>query len=64
FPSIQSTGMKSDEFAQRLLEEQNIAVVPGTAFGECGEGYIRCSYASSLKNLRSAVQRIEEFLKN
>lgn len=63
FPSIQKTGLSSDEFAHRLLEEQNIAVVPGTAFGECGEGYIRCSYASSLKNLRTAMQRIETFLK-
>ncbi len=62
FPSIQKSGLSSEEFAHRLLEEQNIAVVPGTAFGECGEGYIRCSYASSLNNLRTAVKRIEAFL--
>ncbi|MGC9329793.1 MAG: aminotransferase class I/II-fold pyridoxal phosphate-dependent enzyme, partial [Candidatus Hinthialibacter sp.] len=61
FPSIRSTGMTSQQFAEKLLEEENVAVVPGAAFGECGEGHIRCSYASSLKELREAVQRMEQF---
>lgn len=61
FPSIQSTGLTSMSFAEQLLKEKNVAVVPGTAFGECGEGYIRCSYASSLEDLREALNRIESF---
>ncbi len=62
FPSIKSTGMSSIEFSRRLLEEQKVAVVPGTAFGQSGEGYIRISYASSLDNLKEALARIEIFL--
>lgn len=63
FPCIKSTGLSSDEFATRLVKEKRIAVVPGTAFGECGEGYIRISYAQSLKNIKIALKRIEEFVK-
>lgn len=62
FPSIKSTGLSSEEFCERLLFEHNVAVVPGNAFGECGEGYIRISYAYSLKHLMEAVDRIKEFL--
>lgn len=61
FPCIKSTGLTSDEFATRLVREKRVAVVPGTAFGECGEGYIRISYAQSLKNIKTALKRIEEF---
>lgn len=63
FPCIKSTGLSSDEFATRLVKEKRVAVVPGTAFGECGEGYIRISYAQSLKNIKTALKRIEEFVK-
>lgn len=63
FPCIESTGLSSDEFATRLVKEKRVAVVPGTAFGECGEGYIRISYAQSLKNIKIALKRIEEFVK-
>jgi len=63
FPSIKATGLSSMEFSQKLLNEQKVAVVPGTAFGTCGEGYIRISYASSLDNLKEALQRIKVFLK-
>lgn len=62
FPSIKSTGLSSEEFCERLLYEHNVAVVPGNAFGDCGEGYIRISYAYSLKHLMTAVERIKEFL--
>ncbi len=62
FPSIQSTGLSSQDFAEQLLDERNVAVVPGTAFGECGEGYVRCSYATSLEALREALRRIEAFV--
>ncbi|AEA46439.1 aminotransferase class I/II-fold pyridoxal phosphate-dependent enzyme [Archaeoglobus veneficus] len=62
FPSIESTGLSSEEFAERLLFEKNVAVVPGNAFGECGEGYIRCAYAVSMEKLREAVDRIVEFV--
>jgi len=63
FPSIKKTGLSSMEFSQQLLKEEKVAVVPGTAFGESGEGYIRISYASSLENLKEALNRIEVFLK-
>lgn len=63
FPCIKSTGLSSDEFATRLVKEKRVAVVPGTAFGESGEGYIRISYAQSLKNIKIALKRIEEFVK-
>ncbi|MFP4698234.1 MAG: aminotransferase class I/II-fold pyridoxal phosphate-dependent enzyme [Eubacteriales bacterium] len=62
FPSIEKTGMTSEQFATELLKEEKVAVVPGTAFGECGEGFIRCSYASSLDNLKIAMDRINRFV--
>lgn len=64
FPSIKSTGLTSEEFCEKLLFEQKVAVVPGDAFGACGEGYIRVSYAYSLKHLMEALERIKEFLNN
>ncbi len=64
FPSIQKFGMSSNEFAERLLREKKVAVVPGNAFGDCGEGFIRISYAYSLENLKRALDRIEEFVSN
>ena len=63
FPSIQEFGMTSDEFATRLLEQEKVAVVPGTAFGACGEGFVRISYAYSLENLKKALDRIEHFIR-
>ena len=62
FPSIKATGLTSEEFARKLLESQRVAVVPGTAFGLSGEGFVRCSYASSLKNISQAMDRIKSFL--
>lgn len=62
FPSIKSTGMKSEEFCEKLLYSKSVAVVPGTAFGDSGEGYIRVSYSYSIKHLKEAVKRIGEFL--
>ena len=62
FPSIQKFGMTSDEFATRLLKEEKVAVVPGTAFGNSGEGFLRVSYAYSIKDLKVALGRIENFI--
>jgi len=62
FPNIKRFGMTSEEFATRLLQEEKVAVVPGTAFGGCGEGFVRISYAYSLKNLKEALSRIERFI--
>ncbi len=62
FPSIQSTGLSSTDFCEKLIYAKKVAVVPGNAFGACGEGYIRVSYAYSIKHLKEALQRIEEFL--
>ncbi|MFB7638003.1 aminotransferase [Peribacillus butanolivorans] len=64
FPSIERTGMTSMEFAERLLKEELVAVVPGDVFGESGEGHIRCSYASSMEHLQEALKRMERFMKN
>ncbi len=64
FPSIQKFGMSSNDFAERLLREKKVAVVPGKAFGDSGEGFIRISYAYSLENLKQALDRIEEFVSN
>ncbi len=61
FPSIQRFGMTSDEFATALLKDQKLAVVPGTAFGDCGEGFLRISYAYSIENLKKAMGRIRAF---
>lgn len=62
FPCIKEFGMTSDEFATRLLQEEKVAVVPGTAFGDCGEGFLRISYAYSIENLKLALGRIEKFI--
>ena len=62
FPSIQEFGMTSDEFATRFLKEEKVAVVPGTAFGDCGEGFLRISYAYSLEDLKEALGRFEKFI--
>ncbi|MBE5834910.1 MAG: aminotransferase class I/II-fold pyridoxal phosphate-dependent enzyme [Butyrivibrio sp.] len=64
FPSIKKFGMSSDEFATRLLKEEKLAVVPGTAFGDCGEGFIRISYAYSLDDLKKAMERLRRFIDN
>jgi len=63
FPCIKSTGMTSQEFCEKLLQEEKVAVVPGNAFGESGEGFIRCSYAYSIENIQEALRRIENFVK-
>ncbi len=62
FPSIEEFQMSSDEFATRLLKEERVAVVPGSAFGECGEGFLRISYAYSLEDLKAALGRLEHFI--
>ena len=62
FPSIKSTGMSSEEFAERLLTEEKVAVVPGSAFGQCGEGYVRCCYATSLADIEEALTRMRRFV--
>ena len=62
FPSIAKFGMTSEEFATRLLKEQKLAVVPGTAFGACGEGFVRISYAYSIENLKVGIDRIKKFI--
>ncbi|MBE5921264.1 MAG: aminotransferase class I/II-fold pyridoxal phosphate-dependent enzyme [Lachnospiraceae bacterium] len=64
FPSIKKFGMTSDEFATKLLEQQKVAVVPGTAFGDCGEGFLRISYAYSLAQLKEAMGRIQKFIQS
>ena len=63
FPCIRQFGMTSDEFATRFLEEEKVAVVPGTAFGDSGEGFLRISYAYSLEDLKIAIGRLERFVK-
>lgn len=64
FPCIKSLGMTSEEFANNLLQEEKVAVVPGNAFGESGEGFIRCSYAYSIENIEEALKRIARFVEN
>lgn len=63
FPCIREFGLTSDEFAMRLLEEEHVAVVPGSAFGPCGEGFLRISYAYSIEALKIALERLERFIK-
>ncbi len=63
FPCIKEFGMTSEEFAEKLLAEERVAVVPGSAFGDCGEGYLRISYAYSLEDLKIALGRLEKFVK-
>ncbi|MDH7488723.1 MAG: aminotransferase class I/II-fold pyridoxal phosphate-dependent enzyme [Anaerolineae bacterium] len=62
FPSIRASGMTSDEFANRLLEEEHVALIPGTAFGACGEGFVRISYATSLEKIEEALERMRRFM--
>jgi len=62
FPNIQEFGMTSEEFATRLLEEEKVAIVPGSAFGDCGEGFLRISYAYSIDDLKEALGRLENFI--
>ena len=64
FISVKSTGLNGEEFATRLLNEKSVAVVPGDAFGEYGKYFVRCSYATSMKNLVTAIERISEFVKS
>ena len=64
FPGIAATGMSSEAFCTELLEEMHVACVPGTAFGESGEGFIRCSYATSIEKLREALRRMEQFVRS
>lgn len=64
FPCIKSTGLSSDEFCEKLLIDSKVLVVPGTAFGECGEGFVRACYASSMENIIEALKRIEKFLQS
>lgn len=63
FPCIKSTGLSSDEFCERLIKEKHVAVIPGNAFGDSGEGYIRASYCYSIDNIKEAITRIGEFVK-
>ena len=63
FPNISSLGMSSEDFATNLLKEEKVAVVPGTAFGDSGEGFVRCSYAYSIRNIEIALERIGKFVK-
>lgn len=63
FPHVGHLGLSSKDFALRLLHEQRVAVVPGTAFGACGEGFVRCAYATSLTNIKEAMRRLEKFVK-
>jgi len=63
FPSIKATGMSSEEFAEKLLLEEKVAVVPGTAFGACGEGFVRCCYATSLPDIEEALRRMDKFIR-
>jgi aminotransferase len=63
FPCIKEFGMSSEEFAEELLKEEKVAIVPGTAFGDSGEGYLRISYAYSIENLREALGRLARFVK-
>ena len=64
FPSIKCTGLSSEAFCEKLLDEQNLALVPGNAFGDAGEGYVRISYAYSMEEIKQAIAKLEEFLKN
>jgi aminotransferase len=62
FPSVAKFGLKSKDFALKLLNEEKVAAVPGTAFGECGEGFIRCAYATNMENLKEAMNRLKRFI--
>jgi aminotransferase len=62
FPSIRATGLSSLDFAEKLLYEEKVAVVPGSGFGDCGEGYVRCCYATSLPLIEEAMRRMARFV--
>ncbi len=64
FPSVERTGMTGEEFANELLKEEQVALVPGSAFGSCGKYHVRCSYATGMAELTEAVKRIARFVKN
>jgi aminotransferase len=61
FPGVRRLGLSSRDFALKLLHEEKVAVVPGTAFGGCGEGFVRCAYATSMENIKEAMKRIGRF---
>jgi aminotransferase len=63
FPSVGRFGMTSKDFAMKFLKEERVAVVPGTAFGACGEGFVRCAYATSMDNIKEAMARLQRFIK-
>jgi aminotransferase len=63
FPAVDSVGQTDEEFAEKLLVEERVAVVPGSAFGECGRGHVRCCYATSLSNIEDAMRRIASYVK-
>jgi len=63
FPSIEVTGMDDDEFAEKLLQEERVAVIPGSAFGEAGRGYVRCSYATNYEKIEEALERLQRFVR-
>ena len=63
FPDIRPTGMTSSEFATELIQKHNVAVVPGTCFGDCGEGFIRCCYATDINKIKVAMERISDLVK-
>jgi aminotransferase len=62
FPSVAKFGLSSRDFALKFLHEQKVAVVPGTAFGVCGEGFVRCAYATSMENIKEAMTRLRRFI--
>jgi len=62
FPSIRSLGMSSEEFCEKFLTEKKVAIVPGNAFGSCGEGFVRISYAASMENINEALVRLKQFV--
>lgn len=64
FPCIRSTGLTSDDFCEKLIQEEHVAVVPGSAFGDCGEGFVRVSYSYSIKHITEALSRIGHFVQN
>ena len=63
FPSIKGLGLTSEEFCERFLVEKHVAIVPGNAFGDCGEGHVRISYAASMESIKTAMERLAEFVK-
>jgi aminotransferase len=63
FPDVRPTGLSSEEFCERLLLEEHVAVIPGGAFGACGDGFVRACYATSMANIEEALTRIERFVK-